>query len=311
MRHKPGRRCLIEYAGRSSTTGKSISLIGKMSAKERHQRHFDWQRMLWNAGFQADSPDGASVARPWGVISEWQMWLLEKERGETAWRPLQSLAGPVVATQIAGALAKLHDSDVTPKSTHTIDSELAILLDRLTTAAVQVPHLADRILSLLDGCQRIAAEHVPGDLCPVHRDFYPDQVLVDGERIIMVDFDLFSWGDAAVDVGNFCAHLIDHGLRHPRYKAAYAACIASFEREYVRRRPSVTAAQISAYTLLSLARHVSLCMSRSNHNSNMLRILDSCERYINDGVAANGAVPAPAVVAVVADIPDESDVNHT
>jgi hypothetical protein len=136
-------------------------------------------------------------------------------------------------------------------------------------------------------------------------------VLVDGERIIMVDFDLFSWGDAAVDVGNFCAHLIDHGLRHPRYKAAYAACIASFEREYVRRRPSVTAAQISAYTLLSLARHVSLCMSRSNHNSNMLRILDSCERYINDGVAANGAVPAPAVVAVVADIPDESDVNHT
>jgi hypothetical protein len=108
-----------------------------------------------------------------------------------------------------------------------------------------------------------------------------------------------------VDVGNFCAHLVDHGLRHPRYKTAYAACNAAFEREYGRRRPSVNAAQISAYTVLSLARHVSLCMSRSNHNSNMLRILDACEPYLNEGTSANGAIPASAVVEAVADIPDE------
>jgi aminoglycoside phosphotransferase (APT) family kinase protein len=310
-RHKPGRRCVIEYAGRSPTTGQNISLIGKINAKERHQRHFDWQRMLWHAGFEASNPDGVSVARPWGLIPEWKMWLLEKVRGQTAWGPLQSSAGPAVARRIAAALAKLHDSDVTPKSTHTIDAEMAILQERLTSAAAQVPHLAGRIFRVLDGCQRKAAAHVPGNLCPVHRDFYPDQVLVDGERIVMVDFDLLSWGEAAVDVGNFCAHLIDHGLRHPRYKAAYAACTAAFESEYVRRRPSVTAAQISTYAVLSLARHVSLCMSRSNHNANMLRILDTCEAYMNDEPAATIAVLASPVVAVVAKIPGELRVNDT
>ena len=176
---------------------------------------------------------------------------------------------------------------------------MAILQERLTSAADQVPHLADRVMSLLDACRRIAAEHRPGHLCPIHRDFYPDQVLVDGERIVLVDFDLLCSGEAAVDVGNLRAHLSEHGLRYPEHKDAYAAFDAAFVAEYARLRPSVTTAHINVYTVLSLARHVSLCMSKPGHHASMLRILDACEQLLQDRAGANGKSPGSAVDAFV------------
>jgi aminoglycoside phosphotransferase (APT) family kinase protein len=299
LRHRPGRRCVIEYAGRSRTTGKKISLIAKMNAKDRHQSQFDRQALLWNAGFHSSSPDGVSVARPWGVIPEWRMWLAEKARGQSSWAAVQRADGIVVAKLIANALAKVHNADLDPQSTHSIDAEMAILHDRLTAAAEQVPHLAARILSLLDACRRAAAEHRPGDFCPIHRDFYPDQVLVSGVRIVLVDFDLLSMGEAAVDVGNFRAHLFEHGLRYAEFAPAYAAADAAFIAEYLRLRPSVTAQQITDYTKLSLARHVSLCLSRPGRDGNLLRILEACERLVQQEVAANAAIPAPLIATAV------------
>jgi Ser/Thr protein kinase RdoA (MazF antagonist) len=203
-----------------------------------------------------------------------------------------------VARRIAYALAKLHNSNLNPSSQHTIDSELAILEERLPAAADQVPHLADRVLALLDTCRRIAAQHRPGELCPVHRDFYPDQVLVDGERIVLLDFDLLRSGEAAVDVGNLRAHLTEHALRYPEHKHAYAVFDAAFVAEYAQLRPSVTPDQIGVYTFLSLARHVSLCISKPSHHASMLRLLDACEQQLRDGTLTNGTAIASSADAL-------------
>lgn len=285
LRHKPGRRCLVEYAGRSRTTGQTISLLGKIHAKQRHDLHFHRQQMLWNAGFQADSPEGVSVARPWGVVPEWGMWLQEKIAGESGWQALRGRGGPAAAKQIAFALAKLHDACLPIERIHSIDDEIGILRDRLSLAARQLPDQASRILHLLEACERIAAEHVPCDPCPVHRDFYPDQVLVDSNRIFLVDFDLLCYGDAAVDIGNFRGHLIEDSLRSQGDVNAYTAIDAELVAEYARLRPSVSAASIEAYTVLSLARHVFLCAHLPGRQPNVLRVLEACERRVNaDGI---------------------------
>jgi aminoglycoside phosphotransferase (APT) family kinase protein len=285
LRHKPGRRCLVEYTGRSRTTGQTISLLGKIHARERHDLYFHRQQVLWNAGFQAECPDGVSVARPWGVVPEWGMWFQEKVAGQNAWQALDGRGGAAAAKLIAYALAKLHDARLPAERFHTVDDEIAILRDRLPLAARQLPEQASRILQVLDACERIAAEHVAGDPCPVHRDFYPDQVLVDGNRIFLVDFDLCCHGDAAVDIGNFRGHLIEHSLRCQRHGNAYAAIDAELVAEYVRLRPGISTASIEAYTTLSLARHVFLCALLPGRQQNVLRVLEACERLAEaDGI---------------------------
>jgi aminoglycoside phosphotransferase (APT) family kinase protein len=281
LRHKSGRRCLVEYAGRSRTTGQTISLLGKIHARERHDLHFRRQQLLWNAGFQADSPDGVSVARPWGVVPEWGMWFQEKVTGQIAWQMLHETGAAAAVKRIAYALAKLHDARVPAERFHTMDDEIAILRDRLSLAAQQLPDQARRILHLLAACERIAAEHVPGDSCPVHRDFYPDQVLVNGNRIILVDFDLCCHGEAAVDIGNFRGHLIEHSLRCQGHVNTYTATDAELVAEYARLRPGISIASIEAYTALSLARHVFLCALLPGRQHNVLRVLEACERLAN------------------------------
>jgi thiamine kinase-like enzyme len=47
----------------------------------------------------------------------------------------------------------------------------------------------------------------------IHRDFYPDQILVDRDRLWLVDLDLCCQGDPALDIGNFIAHITEQSLR--------------------------------------------------------------------------------------------------
>ena len=53
----------------------------------------------------------------------------------------------------------------------------------------------------------------PPDLVPttsprlIHRDFHDGQVVMDGDRPGILDFDLMAWGDPALDLANFLAHL--------------------------------------------------------------------------------------------------------
>ena len=99
-RHKFGRRCLIEYEGRSRSTGLSVAVLGKVDAKGRHDRYFDRQVKLRDSGFDADARDGICVSRPWGVVPEWKMWLQEKvDRGDT-WAALEAEGGSHVGRRI-------------------------------------------------------------------------------------------------------------------------------------------------------------------------------------------------------------------
>ena len=76
------------------------------------------------------------------------------------------------------------------------------------------------VASLLDGAG-------PAD-APVHGDLHDGQVLVDGDRIGMLDFDALSRGEPARDLGNLLAHLELAGISAPAWDedprvAAYAA----------------------------------------------------------------------------------------
>jgi Ser/Thr protein kinase RdoA (MazF antagonist) len=67
---------------------------------------------------------------------------------------------------------------------------MRILRAALTAVEREHPRWHARIDRLFDGCMRLAARIPEGLPCGIHRDFHPDQVLVDGDRLYVTDLDL-------------------------------------------------------------------------------------------------------------------------
>lgn len=117
-RHKPGRRCVIEYdvaVEQPKATPKAITMVGKVRARRSGKAAYRLLRAFWNSGFQSDSRDGVSVPRPIGKVSELQMWLQLKVPGRVATDLLAEPDGVSLARQIAEAAHKIHRAGVSAR----------------------------------------------------------------------------------------------------------------------------------------------------------------------------------------------------
>src|SRR5437016_5599377 len=215
-RHKPGRRCVIEYdvdVKRPDACLETVVLVGKVRAGRSGKNGYRLLDAFWKAGFQADSPDGISVPEPVGTVPEFQIWLQRKVPGRCATDLLAAPGGVALARKIAEAACKVHRTGVPARRRHTISDELNILKTRLLTVSPPGSPWAGRIARLLDAADRLGAATREPKTCGIHRDFYADQVIVDGERLFLLDFDLYCEGDPALDIGNFMGHITEQSLR--------------------------------------------------------------------------------------------------
>src|SRR5262249_13128205 len=159
-RHKPGRRCLIEYdveVDRPDTPKAILTLIGKIRARRYGNEGLRQLEAIWNAGFDAQSADGVSVPEPVGVISAFKMWCQRKVPGGTAERLLADANGPLLARRIAEAIHKLHRANLPAEQRHTMTDELKILRACLTKVAERRADLAVRVARVLAACERLGA----------------------------------------------------------------------------------------------------------------------------------------------------------
>ena len=283
VRHKPGRRCLIEYGvriERSTAEPEDTVLLGKVRASKVDLFSYQVQRKLWENGFASDSPDGISVPEPVGVIPGLRMWLQRQVPGVSPVPLLVGSGGGSLATRVAEAAHKLHRTSAVPERRHGIEDEIQILRERLGTLAEARPKLADRLHRVLRSCERLGASLPDPCACGIHRDFYPDQLLVDGDRIFLLDFDLFCAGDPALDIGNFIGHLIEDSLR--RYGNADALAIRQqqIEEHFASRYGRSGLIAIRTYTTLTLARHISISTQFSSRRPFTDAILELCEERL-------------------------------
>src|SRR2546428_4337248 len=91
-----------------------------------------------------------------------------------------------------------------------------------------------------------------------NRDFYPDHALLDGERLYLLDFDLYCEGDPALDAGNCVAHITEQSVRTRGDPDALADREAALEDRFVELAGEPARQAVRAYALLTLARHVYL-----------------------------------------------------
>ncbi len=111
---------------------------------------------------------------------------------------------------------------------------------------------------LAAACDRLGATLPEPKACGIHRDFYSDQVIVHGNRLYLLDFDLYCRGDPALDVGNFIGHMTEQALRELRDFTGLAKQEEALRDRFAELSGYNCLPAVSAYTTLTLARHVYL-----------------------------------------------------
>jgi aminoglycoside phosphotransferase (APT) family kinase protein len=294
LRIKPGRRCLIRYDLEAADgRGEPVVVLGKVRARGADLATYRLVRRLSKGGFDPDSEDGVSVPRPFGALPELGMWVQARVGGTPATGLMKGSAGPALGARLADALHKLHRAPVSSGRTHTAADELAILRDRLQRAVRERPTWAARLERLAEACAGAAAGLEPREAALIHRDFYADQVMVDGDRLHLLDLDLCAAGDPALDVGNFVGHLMEQAMREHGDPRALDHVAAALVDRFLTRADRTAAAAVEVYTTLTLARHVWLSTQFPGRHGTTAALLDLCERRLDLAADARELSAAP------------------
>ena len=282
LRLKRDRRCLLRYDFFNSATGEGIepSFIGKMRARGVDRKTFQLNQMLWNGAFGANASDGIHVPEPVALLSDPDMYLLRNVNAATLAAELESADGERFCYRAGEALYKLHTQGPTPTRSHTLNDEYRILSEKLQATCEELPTLAPRIRRILSACEVLLNGIRDADVVSLHRDFYPEQLLVDAERVWLLDLDLYASGDPMVDVGNFIAHLHELSLRIYRHSYAYVSHEHAFRDGYQSHSGSRCSISASAYVTLTLARHIAISRLFPERMHSTVAVITQCERRL-------------------------------
>ncbi len=281
-RHKPGRRCVIEYdleLQPSRGDPEAATDVGKARARGLDKHAYQTLRALHRAGLAGER---TSVPEPLGTVPPWNMWLQRKVPGIPATELLAGPDGPTLAERIAEAIHGLHAAKVPSPRRHGMADELRILHERLDEVAVQVPTWAGRIRKILEASDRLADETPPSGSAGIHRDFYSDHVIVHGDRLTLIDLDLYCEGDPALDVGNFSAHMIEYGLRVLGDPHLLDEARAALEERFIALGGGEIRRSLRAYTSLTLARHIHISTLLPKRRPFTERLLELSEELLLD-----------------------------
>jgi len=281
VRYKPQRRCLIEYelAGQGLPGG-SVTILGKARAKGLDRKTFELLQTLWRGDFGPETADGIRVPEPIGIIPPFQMWLQTKVPGVTATELLLKSDGVLLARRIAEAIHKLHQANVPAHRSHSMAGELEILHQRLPLVAQMKPAWTSRLERLLTACDRLGATLPEPQIRGIHRDFYPEQVLVNGADLYLLDFDLFCAGDPALDAGNFLGHVTEQSLRTLNSPQALADREKALAERFVELTGESSRPAVQAYAILTLVRHVYLSTQFADRAPFTEALLELCEQRL-------------------------------
>lgn len=207
-RYKPERRavlrCETRAVNRRSGERQPLSVYLRIYGDKRGAEVFAVQQSLWD---YTKTSKTLTVPKPLGYLPDRELLLMETIQGRPLLEALTDQGDTDCVTCTAQALAELH-RHVTAAATSKQIAEY--LQEAIATAQMLesiLPHAKDELngigAALLTSARALKA-------CPqafAHGDFYYGQVLLDGDRVGIIDFDRAHAGEALADVGNFCAHL--------------------------------------------------------------------------------------------------------
>jgi thiamine kinase-like enzyme len=283
LRHKPGKRCIVEYRVRVEKPDYKpylVRIIGKTRAKRFGQSSYRLQQEFWDRGFSEESRDRISVPEPLGHIPELEMWFQRKVKAEVSTRLFLPATATDLARRVAEAAFKIHQAGVSTSKNHFIGDELRILQNCFDTVGSTDPQFKERLEKLSAACRDLGESLLNRPTCGIHRDFYSDQVILRKRRIYVIDFDLYCQGDPALDIGNFTAHLTEMALRLHGSSEALKHHEDAILETYLELGGKEHRPAIEAYHILTLARHIFLSTQFADRRQFTEPILTLCENQL-------------------------------
>jgi len=163
-------------------------------------------RAVLDALARGPGPRAVLFPRLLGHSAEHDLLLLSAVPGRRSELRSDSAAGTVVG-RAAIAAAAIHASDVVVGGIRTIESEIDRTRRAVSLIDDDAPALAAWLTSVIDTVESRASQLPAQAVTLGHGDFTPSQLLVDGGRIGVLDFDKVCQAEPALDLGRFLAYL--------------------------------------------------------------------------------------------------------
>jgi hypothetical protein len=238
LRYEPEQRATLRYL-RNAQGGATAQLYAKTFSDERGaalQRRF---AHFWERAQHDEHAPG--VAQPLGYCADTRTFWQAQAAGVPLPSALKAESAIALAlpTPLAHALAAIHAAphELAGAPPHDIAHWLGEVRRRRTKIARAAPHLAWRVARVAEAIEQAAVLLPPAPHALIHGDFHAGQVSLDGEHIVLFDFDEFTLGDPMEDLAAFVA-------RH-----ASTPADAAFAEAFVAAYQRVAPARFCSYRL--------------------------------------------------------------
>lgn len=195
LRYKPERRYVAQLLSDGvPQAALKFYAVGSYQAAKRGARAFHPHGALRLAGELGHSNSRRAIAFEWvggKVLNE--AYSDEEFKSETI-------------ETVGAALAELHRQQPEKLVRITRAAERRALRAVADGIGAICPHLKNRVRSIAARLNAFLANE-PERARAIHGDFYANQVIVRGDRAVVLDLDEAAYGDPAADLGNFIAHL--------------------------------------------------------------------------------------------------------
>jgi len=161
---------------------------------------------------------------------------------------------PELLRQAARLAAGLHRLDVVPEELTTAQmlvDETRAWCDRLR---IRWPEAALTVEPIMEAVQEALPCLEPVEPAPVHGDMAAGQFLWTGDRLVLLDLDMFGYTDPAYDAGHFLAQLERRCLVDPAVREHAREWLAAFGEAYLAAMPQVSPRNVWFYRGLTLLR---------------------------------------------------------
>ena len=232
IRYRAGARAVLRYEAeiRDAATGrrKERRFYVKVCRGEEGERTYQVLQALWKRAEAGG--EGFTVGKPIAYLPNLHALLQEESPGTSLGEVLlQDREIPLAARRIAQALATFNQDDVPTTRRHSREDEISDLKwvgNMLQWACPQLSAEVDRII----GAVVAGLEEVPPG--PTHRDLKPDHLLLDGDRLALLDLDFLAEADPVLDPATLLAHLCSMPLRFPLPNDRARMAARTFAEEY-------------------------------------------------------------------------------
>ena len=117
--------------------------------------------------------------------------------------------------KILEVLEQLQGSQINLEAKYTLADELELVDKSYRYLKLFLPETNEKVDSILQNIRDETKQLEHLVLLPSHRDFYDKQILLDGKKLTVIDWDTFAMADPTLDFGNFTAHLKLRALQFP------------------------------------------------------------------------------------------------